>query len=82
MKVGEDNPQAREEEGKLPFIKNGVQYISSWNSQNVWIGIPWESLHFRSTPVIVAVIALKDWCPCQPTHSGVASRRVPNLISQ
>jgi len=32
MKAGEDNPQAREEEGKLVFIKHRV---SSWNSQNV-----------------------------------------------
>jgi len=24
MKVGEDNPQAREEEGKLSFIKKGA----------------------------------------------------------
>jgi len=46
MKVGEGNPQAREEEGKL-FIKHGAQLISSWNSQNVGIGIPWESHCFH-----------------------------------
>lgn len=32
MKVGEDNPQARDEEVKLIFIKHGMQYISGWNS--------------------------------------------------
>jgi len=30
FKAGEDNPQAREEGGKLSFIKKGVQCINSW----------------------------------------------------
>jgi len=46
MKVGEGNPQAREEEGKL-FIKHRAQLISGWNSQNMGIGIPEESHCFH-----------------------------------
>jgi len=47
LKAGEDNPQARGEEGKLYFIKHGAQLISGWNSQNVGIGILWESHHLH-----------------------------------
>jgi len=47
MKAGEGNPQAREEEGKTEFIKHGAQLISGWNSQNMWIRIPWESHCFH-----------------------------------
>jgi len=47
MKVGEDNPQAREEEVKLSLLA-WVQLISGWNSQNVGIRIPWESHSFQT----------------------------------
>jgi len=45
MIAGEGNPQAREEEGKLYLLS--MEHISSWNSQNVGIGIPWESHCFH-----------------------------------
>jgi len=47
MKAGEGNSQAREEEGKPEFIRPGAQLISGWNSQNMGIGIPWESHCFQ-----------------------------------
>jgi len=51
MKAGEDNLQAREEEGKLSLLcTERNQLISGWNSQNVEIGIPWEG-HFFHLPL-------------------------------
>jgi len=43
MKVGEDNPQARDEETKPIFLKHGAQFISSWNYWNVGMVPGWKS---------------------------------------
>jgi len=50
MKVGEGNPQAREEEGKLGLL--GLERSSSpAGIPGIWIGIPWESRHFQKVKV-------------------------------